>query len=195
MARRNPLNMALSEVIGIILLVLLTVILNLIGGMYPHQIFAMIVQFFNANLVFLILLSLVFFVGDLFAVFGFPVNVPAPIFRAIASVMLVAFIFRVLRLLEEIAGESVFSFVYMLAPFIYMLVFLLVIVLGYLSLFSRSRRRKERRGLVRREPPKTETSKKLEEYKEETREGDIKDAVTTKKKSSKKKVTKKKTSR
>ncbi|MCA9485896.1 MAG: hypothetical protein KC506_03570 [Nanoarchaeota archaeon] len=178
--RPSPTRIAVSEVISIVLLVVGVLILNLVAKLYFHPTFLEIVDFFNVNLIFLILLSLVFFVGDLFAMFGLPVNLPAPFFRAIASTLLAAFIIRVLRLVESVAGMNVFGYVYGTRLFIYALVFFLVLIFGYINIFTAVVRRKE--GKERREV------KKLKDYR---KNGTVKEAVIEEKKVSKK-TTKKK---
>ena len=112
--------------------------------------------------------------------FGLPVNLPAPFFRAIASTLLAAFIIRVLRLVESVAGMNVFGYVYGTRLFIYALVFFLVLIFGYINIFTAVVRRKE--GKERREV------KKLKDYR---KNGTVKEAVIEEKKVSKK-TTKKK---
>jgi hypothetical protein len=179
--RASPGRSALSEVITIILLVLGVWILNLISAFYGNPIFIQIVEFFNVNLIFLIIISLVFFVGDLFAIFGFPVNLPAPVFRAIASTLLVVFIFRLFGLFEVIVDAEVFGLIHSLAPFVYALVFLLVLILGYIHIFTVL--------VIRKDRVRKADVKKLRDYKEN---GKIKEAVAEEKKDGKSKGKEKK---
>ena len=70
----------------------------------------------------------------LFSIFKFPVNIPYPIFNAIGSVFLVGFIFNIFYMLGNVLDVSAFFAFMFLEPFVIVLVFIIVIVSGYVKI-------------------------------------------------------------
>lgn len=127
-----------SRIAGIVVFLILLAVLNILSGDYVQSpTFIRIVEFLNANLGLLILISALFLLGDLFGVFAFPLNLPTPIFNAFGAVFLVTFLFRLFVLVGEITGVGVFAVLERtLALPVSILVFIVVLVGGYIRLFS-----------------------------------------------------------
>ena len=68
-----------------------------------------IVEFLNANLGLLILISALFLIGDLFGALPLPLNLPGPVFFASGAVLQVIFLVRLFLLSGEITDAPVFS--------------------------------------------------------------------------------------
>ncbi|HOI12940.1 MAG TPA: hypothetical protein PLG75_03745 [Methanoculleus sp.] len=128
----------ISRIIGIVIFLIVLAILNILSGTYvQNPIFLQIVAFLNANLGLLILISVIFLVGDLFGALAFPLNLPGPVFGAVGAVFLVMFLFRLFLLVGEITGVEVFAlFERAFALPVYILVFIVALVGGYVALFA-----------------------------------------------------------
>jgi hypothetical protein len=128
----------ISRIIGLVIFLIVLAILNILAGAYVQApIFLRIVAFLNANLALLILISAIFLIGDLFGVLEFPLNLPGPIFGAVGAVFLVMFLFRLFSLIGEITGIELFTlFERTLALPVYILVFTIVLIGGYIALFA-----------------------------------------------------------
>nr|WP_303714044.1 hypothetical protein [Methanoculleus marisnigri] len=75
----------------------------------------------------LILISVIFLVGDLFGALAFPLNLPGPIFGAVGAVFLVMFLFRLFSLVGELTGVELFAFFETFALPVYALVFIIAL--------------------------------------------------------------------
>jgi hypothetical protein len=130
---RTVLGVIMSRLVGFIVFLILLYVANIIAARVDNLIFTQIVDFFNSNLVLIIIMSLFFFLGELFFVFFFPFNLPAPVFNAIASMFLVTFILRMIVALlrhgDVLRGLNTILFI------LYPLVFVLVLIGGYITIF------------------------------------------------------------
>jgi hypothetical protein len=120
--------------------------------------FNQVVWFLNENLVLLVVLALIFMVGDIFGTFFFPFNLPAPLFDAVASIFLVKFIINIFGLIDRLAGTANFGFLKSIDILLYIMVFLIVIIVGYImiifGLFAPRDYAEGRNEETRRERPK-----------------------------------------
>jgi len=136
--KESVAEVLVSRVIGIVVFLIVLGILNILAGAYVQApIFLQVVGFLNANLGLLILVSVIFLIGDLFGALPFPLNLPGPIFCAFGAVLLVIFIVRLFLLVGEIAGVGFFSVLEgALSLPVYLLVFIVVLIAGYIGLFT-----------------------------------------------------------
>ncbi|UYU19085.1 MULTISPECIES: hypothetical protein [Methanoculleus] len=127
-----------SGVIGIVVFLIVLGVLNILADAYVRiPIFLQVVEFLNANLGLLIMISVLFLVGDLFGALPFPLNLPGPIFGAFGAVFLIMFLLRLFTLVGEITGVGLFSvFERALALPIYLIVFIIALIAGYIGLFA-----------------------------------------------------------
>jgi len=112
--------------------------LNILADAYVQTpIFLQIVEFLNANLGLLILISVLFLIGDLFGALPLPLSLPGPVFGASGAVLLVIFLVRLFLLIGEITGVEVFSVLEgALALPVYLFVFVIALIAGYIGLFT-----------------------------------------------------------
>ncbi len=133
---KSALRIVISRIFGIFIFLFLLFLANYLAPIANIVIFQQLVNFLNDNLVLLVVMSLVFLVGELFLVFHFPLSLPAPVFNAIASVLLVMFIFRIFTLIDRFLDKNIFQIFNRFAFIIYPLVFIIVLIAGYVSLFA-----------------------------------------------------------
>jgi uncharacterized membrane protein len=124
-----------SGVSGILIFLILLAVLGYFSGSFAGTPIPAIIGFLFDNAALIVFFGLIFIVADIFATFPFPANLPGPIFSATGSVLLLAFIFHV------------FAFVYqsympipypleIIAVILYPLVFVIVLIAGYVHIFS-----------------------------------------------------------
>ncbi|MDD2473609.1 MULTISPECIES: hypothetical protein [unclassified Methanoculleus] len=141
MGKRRKISVVgvlVSWAIGLVVFLILLGLLNaLAGSSVQTPVFLRIVAFLNANLGLLILISVTFLIGDLFGALAFPLNLPGPVFGAVGAVLLVVFLFRLIRIVGEIAGIGIFALLTGTpALLISLFVFVVVLVGGYIALFA-----------------------------------------------------------
>jgi len=123
-----------SSMIGIIIFLIVVVLANILTYYVSSPIYRAGVLFLNENFWLLLLISIILLVGDIFFAFPFPLNLPAPIIRAIGSVFLIAFMLHVFQWVDTVAATSLYSFVWVLSFVVVPVVFIIVVVSGYFEI-------------------------------------------------------------
>jgi hypothetical protein len=84
----------------------------------------------------IILFSVLFMIGDIFAVFPFPFNLPFPLFNAAGSMLLVSFLLAVLIYVDGYFSIGISPALDAIALFLLPLVIIIVLIAGYVSIFA-----------------------------------------------------------
>jgi hypothetical protein len=129
------------RVLGIVVLVLLA---NLISWIVSSPMIADLVSFLNRNVLLIILISLFFFLGSLFYFFRYPSRLITPIFEALGSALLAVFLINLIEVLDSYMNTGIGDFLAYYSRIIYIAVFIVVLVLGYLYILDGHRYREVR---------------------------------------------------
>ena len=134
MKRKSIPKIILSRIIGFIIFLVLLGILNMLIPYVQNQIFSQIISFFNSNIFLLFIIMIIGLMAEIFWALIFPLNALAPIFSAISSIFILAFIFRAWNFIESFTG----SLISIPIPqyLIYVIVFWLVIIIGYIKVLA-----------------------------------------------------------
>jgi hypothetical protein len=136
--KRSAYSVLVSGLIGLILCLVFLIVMKMIASHYQAPLLTGFVDFLYANLVLIIAFSVLFMVGEVFETFSFPYNLPFPAFNAFASVLLVLFLIRMLEFFQAYFTLSISSAIATLQWILYPLIFIIVIVTGYLSIFKKT---------------------------------------------------------
>jgi len=120
--------------IGIISFLIVVVLANILGYYVTCPFYHAGVIFLNENFWLLLLICVIFFIGDLFAAFPFPMNLPAPIIKAIGSIFCMIFILEVFQWVDSMAATNLYRMFFYLSFLIVPLVFLVVLASGYFEI-------------------------------------------------------------
>jgi hypothetical protein len=123
-----------SRMIGIICFLIVVVLANILTYYIVSPVYQAGVTFINANFWFLLLIAVILLIADLFGAFPFPLNLPAPIFRAIGSVFCIAFLLRVFQWMDTIAATNLYQSFWLISFLVIPLVFLIVLASGYFEI-------------------------------------------------------------
>jgi hypothetical protein len=133
--RIKPLGWVfVSQMMGIICFLIVVVLANILTYYVSSPFFHAGVSFINENFWLLMLIAIILFVGAIFRAFPFPLNLPAPIIRAIGSVFCIAFILRVFQWVDSVAATTLYPMFWFLSFLIVPLVFLIVLASGYFEI-------------------------------------------------------------
>ena len=88
----------ISGLIGILFFLFLLILLRYFADHISWPLFSGVVDLLYANAALIIIFSVLFMFGDIFATFQFPFNLPFPLFNAAASVLVISFILAILAL-------------------------------------------------------------------------------------------------
>ena len=123
-----------SQMIAIICFLIVVVLVNILTYYVSNPLFHSGVSFINENFWLLMLIAIILFVGAIFRVFPFPLNLPAPIIRAIGSVFCIAFGLRAFQWVDTVASTTLYPMFWFLSFIIVPLVFLIVLASGYFEI-------------------------------------------------------------
>lgn len=123
-----------SRMIAIICLLIVVVLVNILTYYVSSPVFHSWVSFINENFWLLLLIAIILFVGAIFSAFPFPLNLPAPIVRAIGSVFCIAFVLRIFEWVDAVASTTLYPMFWFLSFIIVPLVFLIVLASGYFEI-------------------------------------------------------------
>ncbi len=131
-SRNKPLSwIFVSWMMGIICFLIIVVLANFLVIYITNPYYNSAVTVLNENVWLLIIIALVLLIADIFGVFAFPLNLPAPLIRAIGIVFLIVFILRVIQWGDAIAATNLYPPFSMISVMIVPFVFLIVLVAGY----------------------------------------------------------------
>ena len=123
--------------IGIISFLIIVVLANILTFYVANDVFQSAVGLLNDNFWLLLIIGIIMFVADIFIAFPFPLDLPAPIIRAIGSVFIIAFILRIFEWVDKVTGSNLYQFFWFLSFIIVPVVFLLVLITGYYEIIRR----------------------------------------------------------
>lgn len=134
----------LTRVLGFIIFLVLIGILNLLTYYIQNSTLSAIVIFLNNNLLLIIVFTIIFIIAEIFYYLWFPLSLPAPLLSAFASVLLVSFIFNLIIFIMSLVGVTIIFPYELVYWIIAVIVFIVVIFVGYFRIISHAARRKER---------------------------------------------------
>jgi hypothetical protein len=120
-----------SRMIGIICFLIVVVLANILKYYVNSPLYHSGVAFLNLNFWLLLLIGIIIFVSDIFGAFPFPLNLPAPVIRAIGSVFIIAFVLRVFEWVDTTTGNNIYHYFWLLSFVIVPIVFIIVLLAGY----------------------------------------------------------------
>ena len=130
--RKKPLSwIFVSRMMGIIFFLIVVVLANFLTYYVTNSFYISCVTFLNENFWLLIILAVTLLVGDIFGVFSFPLNLPAPIIKAIGSVFFIVFVLHMIGWVDSIAATDFHTPFWYISFILVPLVFLIVLATGY----------------------------------------------------------------
>jgi hypothetical protein len=126
-----------SRLLSLICFVILWFLLNYLMPYVDNDLYRSAVFFLDANAWLIIWMTVIFAAGEIFGALIFPLNLPGPILNAVASVFLAFFMFRILAFTGKATGETAFNVFAAWESYVYPIVFMAVLIGGYVILFSR----------------------------------------------------------
>jgi hypothetical protein len=131
-SRNKPLSwIFVSRMMGIICFLIVVVFANFLINYITNPYYHSAVALLNENVWLLIIIALLLLVADIFGVFSFPLNLPAPLIRAMGIVFLIVFLLRVIQWGDTLAATNLYPPFSLISVIIVPFVFLIVLISGY----------------------------------------------------------------
>lgn len=163
MKERSITRVILSNIIGILIFFVLLAIANFLIPYFPNDKFITMIDFLNSNINLIVILTFFGMLSEIFWTFSFPFNLISPIISAIFSSYLITFIFRLWNLVKDYIKVEVNIPI----DLIYIGVFALVIIFGYLSIFIRFFKKRNKESQEYEEEKEEEKPMKKEKKQKE----------------------------
>lgn len=125
------------RLLGLVLFLAMLFMLNILNPMIDYHLLNRIVQFLNTNVDLIVYMTIILLFGELFMMQSFPLNLPGPLLNAAGSLLVVTFVLRVFELVDSFIGKNIFHIFDQLSFLIYTVVFAVVLVAGYATIFTR----------------------------------------------------------
>ena len=133
---KSPLRLFLEGIIGIVIFLISIGILNIVSNSVGNPVLESIVNFLNQNLLFILKISIVLLLGNVFSAFAFPFNIIYPVFNAVGGALWVYLTFEVFKLIDSLVETNLSG---MFAPFYEIALILVVSIVllgGHLNILS-----------------------------------------------------------
>ena len=151
----------ISGILGIIIFLIIMAVLTYYSLSTENPMLRGIVQLLTDNISLIIILGILFMIADIFHAFSFPMNLPGPLFSATASVFLIAFLFNIIAYFHQTFEWPVFPSLQIVEFLAYPLIFMIVLLAGYMSISSQLKEKaEEEREEVPAEPGTPPAGKK-----------------------------------
>ena len=134
--RQSPIRIVIHDIVSFIVFLIILGFLNISLDFFDSNILFEVVRLLNNNIWLIFVFSVIFTIEEVFGSFRFPGNLPAPIFNAIGSIFLLNFLFKIFRLVGNLSEINTFDNLAKSFPFLYPIIFLLVLLGGYISILS-----------------------------------------------------------
>lgn len=131
---KTVLGVTLSKIIGLLGFLILLALANILR--IDNSSYLNTISFLNQNLWIVIIFSIFFYLGELFALFKFPINLPKPIFNALGGIFLVGFIFNIFYFIDVILNLNVFMGFINLESLVIIIVPSIILLVGYIEIFK-----------------------------------------------------------
>ncbi len=134
--KQSPMRIVLYDLVSFLVFLIILGILNASLDYFDNNILNEVVRLLNNNIWLILVFSIIFTIGEVFGALRFPSNLPAPIFNAIGSIFLLNFLFKIFGLVGKLSEIDTFDAISNVFPLLYPIIFLLVLLGGYISIFT-----------------------------------------------------------
>ncbi|MFW6283616.1 MAG: hypothetical protein ACOC1P_06220 [Minisyncoccales bacterium] len=147
---KDNTELIVSWIIGILGIIFLVFLLNVFSMLVNFPFLNSLVEFINNNFFYIIIISLLFFLGTLSHYNGFPINLAYPFLDALGGAFLVYFLIALVEGIDNYLGTGIGSLLFEYSYIISVIIFLLIFVFGYITLIkswqrkSRHKRKKKK---------------------------------------------------
>ncbi len=143
MREKSISNIIISEIVGFIIFVILLTIAFVLMDYIKNPVYIETVTFFLNNLGLAITILVITIITKIFWKFNFPFNVPAPIFGAVLGIYITTYAYNLWELMESLMNTGISIPINL----IYAIVFWIVILTGYINIFSMKKRKEIQKKL------------------------------------------------
>lgn len=155
---KRVLKLVLSSLIGFVIFLILMLALNYFNNNIDNNLVRIITIFLNSNFDLIVLMTILSFMGDGFEILRFPFNLPYPLIKAFASIFIISFMINILGLIEGAIGKEIII-TWNIIKMIYIVIFAIVLLFGYLSIISRQEKEKKEKEEEEKKAKKEEEKK------------------------------------
>ncbi len=133
---RPILKVVFTKAISFLIFLIVLMCLKVVSPIINSSVFSAVVSFLEGNVLVIFMATLFLMLGELFDELDFPLTLPAPILNAIGSLFILTFIFNSLRLVSALTDNSFVLNLQAVYGFVYLCVFLVVLLAGYLDIIQ-----------------------------------------------------------
>ena len=137
MRDKSILHIIFSELFGFVIFIILLTAAFILGDYIKNPAYSVTVNFFMENLGLAITILIMSIISKIFWKLHFPFNIPAPIFSAVFGIYVTTYVYKLWELMESMMTVGIVIPINL----IYAVVFWIVIITGYVSIFTKKKKR------------------------------------------------------
>jgi hypothetical protein len=132
----TPVKAIMNSILGLVFFGLSLYIANCISNSINIYAFTSLVNLFNRNLYSLVAVVLLFLIGNIIIMLSYPISLAGPLFKALASGILISFLFKLFDFLSVMLSINV-GFINRLRIPVYIAVIAIILFVEYVKIFGR----------------------------------------------------------
>lgn len=149
----------LIRVVGFFIFLILLAIANVLTFYVNSEIFTSVVNFLNNNIWLIVIFTVILLIGEIFGFLMFPLNIPGPLFNAVGGVLLIQFAFKLFSFILTLSNVVLNIPLNYIENIVMILVFIIVLVVGYVHIITDATRPRKRMHSDREERPYSKVKK------------------------------------
>ena len=134
--RKSVSDIVITRLFGLMCFLGILFMLDYFRAYIDSELYSASVFFLRGNTELIVYMAVIYAAGEVFGSLNFPLNLPSPVMNAVASVFLADFIFRMLSFVGYITAEETFGVFQEFRPYVFPLIFVIVLLGGYFIIFS-----------------------------------------------------------
>jgi len=138
----------ITGVFSIFLFLVLLYAANISLVYVDNNILQQMVTFLNHNAAMILMMGFLFFIGEIFGEYDYPINLPAPLFNSAGVVMILALLFNVFEYLNSVIQMKVFVIPESIQNMVYLLFAVIVLGTGYVSILAHKNKTQQKKPSV-----------------------------------------------
>jgi len=124
-----------SNLVAILIFISTIYLLSFVSQYIDYPLLSRVEVFLRNNLITAIYITIFFTFAEIFSSLSYPLNIPSPLLFAVGSIYFVTFILNIFRFIDSELNRPSFEIFYSQQLFIYTIIFVLVLIAGYFSIF------------------------------------------------------------
>ncbi len=134
--KSSILKAVMSRIWSLLIFFIFLMITSYISSKFNFKFFDDLYELLFSSVLIIIGLNVYFILGGVFIRIKFPFSMASPMFYAPGAILLTKFVLKIMRFMDDYIAGDVFAFLNGIEKQVYLIVYLAVIIIGYIIVIS-----------------------------------------------------------